>query len=322
MVFLARVPCVDHWDDDSILRLCGRMEKLVASYNDVVTVQGEPANEYPQRATASIVSPTITDRQISLCADYFYFVAHGDCRLVREYPLPPPASSSPRCSPSAKPPRRQRSCVVEICSVGSPQFLGSYEVVHGLAESAFSVLVASPMAVLFRVDRVDFRQTMLKDPQTDLLVRADARALADRMDARRVLRDLDGEARWTQYKRELVDSILTRHRQTHVPPMGPRPSMAAAHRTARETPLPFLSARTKPSAAGSLSAREALGKAGASSLGSPVASANNSERRRPTIDPETLPRRPPGSSAARAAGDKKWIDVRLLLDGEVRPWRC
>jgi CRP-like cAMP-binding protein len=114
LAFLARVPCVDHWDDDGVLRLCGRMEKLVLSYNDIVTAQGEPASASTLAFAVVIDS---TDR--SVCADYFYFVAHGDCRLVREYPLPtspaPPSSSS--SSPS-KPSQRPKTCAVEICTVG------------------------------------------------------------------------------------------------------------------------------------------------------------------------------------------------------------
>jgi hypothetical protein len=192
---------------------------------------------------------------------------------------------------------------------GSPQFFGSYEVLHGLGESACSVLVASPTAILFRVDRVDFRQTLLKDAQTDQWMRADAREHAARMDARKVLRELAAEARWVDYKRGLVASVLAAHRQAHVLPVGPRPSMASAHRTAREPPLPYLP--RPPQAVGSLSARAASGSTSPSS-------SNNAERRRPSIDADKLPRRPP-----RSAAHGKWVEVRTLRPAaRWRGWKA
>lgn len=42
--FLASVRGFDHWDTDSTLKLCGRMEKVTLSYNDIVATEGEPAS--------------------------------------------------------------------------------------------------------------------------------------------------------------------------------------------------------------------------------------------------------------------------------------
>lgn len=60
MTFLAGVACLDHWEDEGILKLCDRMEKIQHTYNDVIVVEGEPAN-------------------------YFYFVKQGECRMVKRY---------------------------------------------------------------------------------------------------------------------------------------------------------------------------------------------------------------------------------------------
>ncbi|GMF43026.1 unnamed protein product [Phytophthora fragariaefolia] len=141
MTFLAGVACLDHWEDEAILRLCDRMEKIQHTYNDVVVVEGEPA--------------------------------------------------------------------------------------------IFSTLVSSPTAVLYRVDRVDFRQIILKDAATEQILRQELVELSARADTTSVMRDLQREAKWNQYKHELVGSILTRHDEEHIPIMGPRPDLGG-HRSARE----------------------------------------------------------------------------------------
>ncbi|KUF64631.1 hypothetical protein AM587_10016896 [Phytophthora nicotianae] len=39
MTFLAGVACLDHWEDEGILKLCDRMEKVQHTYNDVVVAE-------------------------------------------------------------------------------------------------------------------------------------------------------------------------------------------------------------------------------------------------------------------------------------------
>ncbi|RLN87438.1 hypothetical protein BBJ28_00007366 [Nothophytophthora sp. Chile5] len=159
MAFLAGVTCLDHWEDEGILKLCDRMVKLHHSYNDVIVVEGEPAS--------------------------------------------------------------------------NQHYFGFYEAVLGVTNAVFSVLVSSPSAILYRVDRVDFRQIVLKDVTTEHLMRLEAADLSARADTANVVRDLQQEAKWRQYKHALVDSVLARHEDEHVPIMGPRPDLAG-HRTARE----------------------------------------------------------------------------------------
>lgn len=187
--------------------------------------------------------------------------------------------------------------------------------VFGLVETAFSVLVSSPTAILFRVDRVDFRQTLLKDAQTDQSIRADARQLAERIDESKVLRELDKEARWVNYKRELVDSILAKHRAEHVAVMGPRPDLTT-YRTAREPPLPFLPT-TKP-------LMSPVRPGGAQTAREP--SVRGSQRLRVTVDGKLLPRKPPTSPRNRG-NDKKWLEVgafniQILVAVLLTGWRC
>ncbi|GMF10548.1 unnamed protein product [Phytophthora lilii] len=139
MTFLAGVACLDHWEDEAILRLCDRMEKTQHTYNDVVVVEGEPA-------------------------------------------------------------------------------------------------ISSPSATLYRLDRVDFRQIMLKDATTEQMLRQEVIGLSARANTTTVMQDLRKESKWNQYKHELVNSVLTRHKEEHIPIMGPRPDLAG-HRTAREPNL-------------------------------------------------------------------------------------
>ncbi|RLN05715.1 hypothetical protein BBO99_00003177 [Phytophthora kernoviae] len=164
MAFLARVACLDHWEDDAILKLCDRMEKLQHTYNDVIVIEGEPANN-------------------------FYFVKHGDCRLIKRY------TELER--------DRNQPCIVEISSVCSQHYFGFYEVLLGVTNAVFSVLVSSPSAILYRVDRVDFRQIVLKDVTTEQALRLEVTSLSARADTASVVRDLQKEAKWNQYKQEL-----------------------------------------------------------------------------------------------------------------------
>ncbi|CEG40801.1 hypothetical protein F443_11535 [Plasmopara halstedii] len=58
--FLKGVACFDQWGNEAILSLCDRMVRIDRKYNDVIIAEGEPASA-------------------------FFFVKHGDCRLVKRY---------------------------------------------------------------------------------------------------------------------------------------------------------------------------------------------------------------------------------------------
>lgn len=146
----------------------------------------------------------LTDGSLSA---HFYLVVHGECRLVRRY-----ESLG----------RHSEPCVVELCTVGSGQGVGALEILTGAAVAACSMLVSSPSAVLYRIDRVDFRQIALKDQRTDQAMRSGAEALAALMDERSVRQELQADRAWRQYRRDLVASVCTRHALSHATPMGQR----------------------------------------------------------------------------------------------------
>ncbi|GLD95062.1 hypothetical protein PINS_up003687 [Pythium insidiosum] len=103
------------------------------------------------------------------------------------------------------------------------QYFGAYEVITGSEYSVFSVLVSSPSAILYRMDRVDFRQTVLKDAVTEQLMRTECMELRQRITEDNVQRDLARDRQWSQFKRELVNSVLEAHQRAHASPLiGPR----------------------------------------------------------------------------------------------------
>ncbi|RLN52673.1 hypothetical protein BBJ28_00022209 [Nothophytophthora sp. Chile5] len=183
-------------------------------------------------------------------------------------------------------------------------YFGFYEAILGVTNAAFSVLVSSPSAILYRVDRVDFRQIVLKDVITEHLMRQEVADLSARADTTNVVRDLQQEAKWRQYKHALVDSVLARHEDEHVPIMGPRPDLAG-HRTARE-PSSGLPKLRLPSASG-----------GGSQTSRALPSGSLSQRR--------LVQRPQGSklrsSPRRSPGrDAKWLNVRGFTSTSNIQW--
>lgn len=149
---------------------------------------------------------------------HFYLVVHGECRLVRRY-----ESLG----------RHNEPRVVELCTVGSGQGVGVLEILTNAAVAVCSVLVSSPSAVLFRVDRVDFRQIALKDPRTEHALRAEVEALTARMDESSVRQELQADRAWRQYRRDLVASVCTRHALSHATPMGQRKHDFVSERDAR-----------------------------------------------------------------------------------------
>ncbi|KUF99962.1 hypothetical protein AM588_10009472 [Phytophthora nicotianae] len=135
-------------------------------------------------------------------------------------------------------------------------YFGFYEAILCVPNAVFSVLVSSPSAILYRVDRVDFRQIVLKDATTEQMLRQEAIGLSARADITSVMRDLKRETKWKQYKQELVDSVFTRHEEEHVPIMGPRPNLGGYH-TAREPKFTLPKLSTSPR--GSQTGREVPG---------------------------------------------------------------
>ncbi|KAJ0401509.1 hypothetical protein P43SY_009369 [Pythium insidiosum] len=163
--FLSEMIPFEHWDGDSVLKLTGRMEKVLCSYNDVIMREGDPAN-------------------------FFFFVRHGECRLVKRFQ-------------KLEKTKRTDPMYVEVCTIGRRQYFGAYEVITGSELAAFSVLVSSPSAILYRMDRVDFRQTVLKDAVTEQLIRTECMELRLRITEENVQRDLARDREWTQFKRDL-----------------------------------------------------------------------------------------------------------------------
>ncbi|KAF0719311.1 Aste57867_1124 [Aphanomyces stellatus] len=174
MEFLDRIPTFRHWDRESKLKLCGRMERVLKSYNDVVVAQ----DDEPQ---------------------HFYFIQLGACRLVK---------------------RVKGTTFVELGTLSSGQCFGSYEVVQGLHRTAYSVLVSSPSAILYRLDKLDFRHHILRDPIAEQMMQADAEDLYARMHAESIQRDLLVNAHWHKCKESILVQVMPRL-QTRVPHLPP-----------------------------------------------------------------------------------------------------
>ncbi|TMW68681.1 hypothetical protein Poli38472_006149 [Pythium oligandrum] len=238
--FIIQMVAFEHWDGDSILRLTGRMERLNFSYNDVVIKEGDPAG-------------------------YVFFVKHGECRLVKRYPML-------RVN--------KQACFAEIGAISSRSYFGVYEVITGAANAQFSVLVSSPTAILYRMDRVDFRQTVLKDSITEQHMRSECADLTPRIDPDNVRRDLELDLRWTQYKREAVTDVLVKHQREYASPsFGSR------------SPRPFHIVDSQPSSTGATS---------------PL-----SPRRPPRVTQAVMrssPRMNGASSPKKHRNDSKWLE--------------
>lgn len=262
------------------------MERVTFSYNDVVVTEGELASAWQpflrdgwMVVSDMLMSSCVAVVPLPFATDHVYFVKHGECRFIKRFHL----LKKPRSQPS----------FVEVCSVGSRHYFGSYEIVHGEPNAVFSVLVASPTAILYRVERQDFRQVALKDALTETLLKTEAMQLTARIDETNVKQDLRADTEWEQYKRELTVSILSKHEQEHhVASFGSRSPRADSHiRTVRRPPLPVLPTSSTIS----------------SSSSSSSSSPRNGYHRRPSI----LVTNP--TSPQRPVRDKKWLEVLLAL---------
>jgi hypothetical protein len=219
------------------------MEKIQHTYNDVVVVEGEPASTWMQLLLYFTVSElktgcSIRVRQLLLRQAWRVQAGQALLRARTEaaWPKGPLLRrdihhlqvSTARLSTTVYPQ------LTPLCF--SQHYFGFYEAILGVTNAVFSVLVSSPTAALYRVDRVDFRQILLKDAATEQLLRQEVVGISARADSTSVMRDLRREAKWKQYKHELVVSVLTRHEEEHVPIMGPRPDLGS-YRSAREPNL-------------------------------------------------------------------------------------
>ncbi|RHY74878.1 hypothetical protein DYB34_013824, partial [Aphanomyces astaci] len=92
----------------------------------------------------------------------------------------------------------------------SGQSVGSFEVLHGLAHAAFSVLVSSPTAILYRIDKLDFRHHILRDPVAEEMMVVNAKELYARMHPESVHRDLTINAQWNKCRDSIVAEATPR----------------------------------------------------------------------------------------------------------------
>ncbi|OQR85417.1 hypothetical protein THRCLA_10700, partial [Thraustotheca clavata] len=159
---------------------------------------------------------------------YFYFVNLGECRLIKRH----------------QPPKSNQAIFIELGTLTSGQFFGSFEILHGMNRSAFSVLVSSPSAVLYRVEKSDLRYFLLKDPITEQLMKADAQELYARMHRESVGRDLKMNEQWQTFKRVVLAEATPRrqaHLTPHLPPfvhsLNPSPLEQQLSPTIKPTPI-------------------------------------------------------------------------------------
>ncbi|KAL7684763.1 putative cyclic nucleotide-binding domain, rmlC-like jelly roll [Plasmopara halstedii] len=181
--FLKGVACFDQWGNEAILSLCDRMVRIDRKYNDVIIAEGEPASG-------------------------FFFVKHGECRLVKRY------------------------SALELKKKQHDRRYRCYAIL-GVANAVFSVLVSSPSTILYRIDRVDFRQLVLKDATTQRILHQEVIDLSARADTRRVMIDLKRDANWNQYKQNWWGLFLAREPHFCLPQL---PVSLQSSQSEREVP--------------------------------------------------------------------------------------
>jgi hypothetical protein len=150
MACLAMVKALSHWDHDSKMRLCGRLDMLHQSYNDIVIEQGQE----PQ---------------------HVYLLHSGECRLVKRYEghemartnhalktttttTSTAAAAAAAATIASVPSASAVSEValpicIELGTIHRGQIFGSFELLQGHTTRQFSVLVSSPSAVVYRLDK-------------------------------------------------------------------------------------------------------------------------------------------------------------------------
>lgn len=192
--------------------------------------------------------------------------------------------------------------------MGHRHYFGSFEVLSGATNATFSVLVSSPSAILYRVERADFRQSALKDPLTESLLRTEAVELAARIDEANVRQDLQVDATWGRYRRALTNSILAKSEQDHrLVGFGPRSPGADSHIRNVRRPLPVLLT----------SGSGTNGNGGGSSNNNRSPRFNNARPPSPVTTKNVYNRRPSilmanPTGPQRPVRDKRWLEVRRL----------
>jgi len=91
----------------------------------------------------------------------------------------------------------------------SGQYFGSYEMLNDMSHAAFSVLVSSPSALLYRIDKLDFRHFVLRDSTSEYILQAECKDLLERMQLHTVQRDLEINQKWNSYKQTIIDSVIS-----------------------------------------------------------------------------------------------------------------
>lgn len=184
---------------------------------------------------------------------------------------------------------------------------------RGEPNSSFSVLVSSPTAILYRLDRVDFRQIALKDPVIESLLRAEALELSARIDEANVRQDLAANAKWGRYRRELAAAVLAKHEQEHaMASFGQRSPDKNSHIRSVRRPLPAISSsKTSSSAASSPRSSNNTTCSISSSRSPPTSPPPSARSPRDTYNrrPSILVTTPTGSK--QPVHNKKWLEVRL-----------
>ncbi|OQR97748.1 hypothetical protein ACHHYP_10064 [Achlya hypogyna] len=136
---------------------------------------------------------------------YFYLLQLGECRLVKRHIS---AESN-------------QKLFIELGTLSSGQCFGAFELLRGLHRGAFSVLVSSPSAVLYRLERSDVRYFILKDNITEQLLKVDAEELYVRMHRESIERDLTMNTQWQLYKEAVITEATPRRQAKLMPHLLP-----------------------------------------------------------------------------------------------------
>ncbi|KDO23543.1 hypothetical protein SPRG_10735 [Saprolegnia parasitica CBS 223.65] len=170
---------------------------------------------------------------------FFYLLQLGECRLVKRH------TSRESNQP----------LFIELGSLSSGQCFGAYEILRGMHRGAFSVLVSSPSAVLYRIEKSDVRYLVLKDAITEQLLKADANDLYARMHKQSIEQDLVMNTQWHEYKEAVLAEATPRRHAKLTPhllpfvhsldpsPLGPSATMPPKSPAVRGPPKPMVPVR-------------------------------------------------------------------------------
>ncbi|TYZ66191.1 hypothetical protein PybrP1_000708 [[Pythium] brassicae (nom. inval.)] len=304
--FLSCVRGFDRWDSDSTLKLCGRLEKVTLSYNDVVVAEGEPSSALKDASVHYLDLRGGTHVTTNGCVHTAWQITSTSSNTASVVSCTGSAESQASWRSALSGGALKRACRTD----GS--FITAVNVLRGEPNASFSVLVSSPTAVLYRLDRGDFRQIALKDVLVESLLRAEALELASRFDEANVRRDLAMGAKWGRYRRELATSVLVKHEQAHyLASFGPRSPDTKSHIRTLRRPLPTINTGapgiSTPRTSSSNSSAAINSYSATSTQGSPASppaarSTKNAYSRRPSILVTT------SMSSQQPVRSKKWLE--------------